>query len=314
VSAAIGLTTAQMAEFAARGVLRLDGVVPDAINRAFRELLGTPPAGGEGLRAWYGRLMRGSAIPRVPAGTPLEAAYAPGSPLRALVEVPEVRGAIESLVGPGSRLDHHFLHVTFPPRFLGGDARAPKAQHWHQDSTIDPREDAFDVQLFYFPQAVTPEMGGTRYLPGSHLRVVSEAAIARYQNVRGQRHVVCPAGSVLLAHHGLWHGGGANRSDALRFLFKIRLAPTVPQVRLWDTADLEAGPHPQRPIFWTGGAGDDGTVDAILTRPEPWFEADTSRLEYVARIRFWRRLLGDPSWDADYWLTRLENEPGRAPR
>ena len=38
-------------------------------------------------------------------------------------------------------------------------------------------------------------MGGTRYIPGSHFRMVNEFAIARYHN-RGQKHVVCPAGTV----------------------------------------------------------------------------------------------------------------------
>ena len=40
------------------------------------------------------------------------------------------------------------------------------AQHYHQDSTVDPSM-AFDVQLFY--AGVTEPMGGTRFLPGSHL-------------------------------------------------------------------------------------------------------------------------------------------------
>ena len=31
-------------------------------------------------------------------------------------------------------------------------------------------------------------------------------------------------------------------------------------------------------------------------------------LEYLNRIRLWRYLLGDDSFDADYWLTRVENE------
>jgi len=45
--------------------------------------------------------------------------------------------------------------------------------------------------------------------------------------------------------------------------------------------------------------------------PEPWFEQDTGRLEFVNRIRLWRHLSGDPTFDADYWLGRLEN-PARA--
>ena len=50
-------------------------------------------------------------------------------------------------------------------------------------------------------------------------------------------------------------------------------------------------------------------MHTILTTPEPWFEADTGRLEFLNRIRLWRYLLGDERFDADYWLTRIENEP-----
>ncbi|MCC5885458.1 MAG: phytanoyl-CoA dioxygenase family protein [Gammaproteobacteria bacterium] len=303
------LTTAQMAHFAARGFLRFDAVVPEAVNRAFLEQVGdVPESEVDSVMAHYGKVMRSAAVPVVAAGTALDDAYGQGTPLRALVDLPVVRGAIESLVGPGSRLDHHFLHITFPPRFYLRREQVPKAQHWHQDSTIDPRR-AFDIQLLYFPHAVTAAMGGTRFLPGSHLRIVSEAAIARYQNIRGQQHVVCPAGTLLIVHHGIWHGGGMNVSEQLRYMFKIRLAPSRRQERLWDTSDLPATREPQRPIFWTGSRTDENSIAAVLTRPEPWFEADTMRLEYINRARFWRQLSADPHFDADYWLTRIENEP-----
>lgn len=45
-----------------------------------------------------------------------------------------------------------------------------------------------------------------------------------------------------------------------------------------------------------------------ITSTEPWFEADTGRLEYLNRARFWRYITGDNDFDADYWLTRVENE------
>mgnify|MGYP001258761056 CR=1 FL=1 len=221
--------------------------------------------------------------------------------------VPEVAGAVASLVGDDCVLDHHFLHVTFPPRFFEGTNRRQTSQHTHQDSTIDPRQ-AFDMQIMYFPHEVTRPMGGTRYLPGSHLRIVSEAAIARYQNIRGQQHVVCPAGTVLFTHMGIWHGGGVNLSDRLRYMFKIRLCPTRRQVRLWDDSDLGDDHFEQRPIFWRGGSTESDPVQHRLTRGEPWFEADSGRLEYINRIRFWRYLLGDDTFDADYWVTRVENE------
>jgi hypothetical protein len=303
------LTSIQMATFAARGFLRFDAVVPDEVNRSFLALVDDVSAAEvSSIREHYGRIMAGSAIPRIPAGVPLSRAYAPDSPIGRMLDLPVVRGSIDSLVGPEPSFDHHFLHLTYPPEFYRAEGREPVAQHYHQDSTIDPRR-AFDIQLMYFPHEVTAAMGGTRFLPGSHLRIVSEAAIARYQNMRGQQHVVCPAGTLLVLHHGIWHGGGVNRSDRLRYMFKIRLCPTRRQCRLWNTADLPAERAAQRPIFWTGTERNDDPIAAILTRPEPWFEADTSRLEYLNRIRLWRYLLGDDGFDADYWLTRVENEP-----
>ncbi|MDP5052771.1 MAG: phytanoyl-CoA dioxygenase family protein, partial [Congregibacter sp.] len=169
-----------------------------------------------------------------------------------------------------------------------------------QDSTIDVRR-AFDVQVMYFPHEVTENMGGTRFLPGSHLRIVSEAAIGRYQNIVGQQRMVCPAGTLLFLHMGIWHGGGLNLSDQMRYMFKIRLNPGQRQERLWDTSDLGNDHYQQRPIFWTGtDTGDE--LHRILMQTEPWFEADTSRLELMNRVRFWRYLLGDNNFDADYWL------------
>lgn len=305
------LDTRAMAHFAARGFLLLEGIVPEAINRDF--LAAVPPVerrDGESLMQAYGRLIARTEIPESPPGRPLEAVFDPDSPLGRLLALPAVRGIIASLVGPRPTFDHQFLHLAFPPSAWREGDPPQTSQHLHQDSTIDVRTGAFDIQLMYYPHAVGPEDGGTRFVPGSHLRVVSEAAIARYQNVRGQRHVVCPAGSLLVKHHGLWHGGGVNRGSAPRIMYKIRLNPTVPQVRLWDTSDLPPEDAPQRPIFWVRTPPDPGSVDAVLMRPEPWYEADTGRLELMARARFWRRLTGRPTADVDYWLTRVENEPG----
>ena len=298
------LSSVQMASFVARGFLRLDEVVPEEINRRFLEEVGSVPEDGT-PQSFYGHLFTNGKVPVVKAGTPLSEAYPAGSSIHRLLDLPEVTGAIHSLVGANPTFDHHFLHVTFPPRFYKGNA--PKAQQTHQDSTIDPRS-AFDVQIMYFPHDVSPEMGGTRFVPGTHLRVVSEASIGRYQNITGQQHVVCKAGTLLFMHMGIWHGGGANNSDQPRFMFKIRLCPTERQKRLWDTSDLTEDVKEQAPIFWTG-THQPNPIHKILMTPERWFEADTGRLEFINRIRLWRYLLGDESVDVDYWMTRIENEP-----
>jgi hypothetical protein len=300
------LTTAQMASFAARGFIRLEAIVPKAINKQFLDDIGEVSPAPDSVHGHYGNIMESSVVPLVNPGTALSKAYPRSSALAKLLALPQVAGAIESLVGLDSVIDHHFLHITFPPSYWPESAPAQRSQPTHQDSTIDPRK-AFDAQLFYFPHDVTLDMGGTRFIPGTHFRVVSEAAIGRYQNIRGQQHVVCPAGTVMFFHMGLWHGGGLNRSSALRYMFKIRMCPTKPQLRLWDTSDETTKDTP-RPIFWTDGNTDNDHLYSVLTEPEPWFEADTGRLEYINRVKFWRYISGDENFDADYWVTRIENE------
>ncbi|HTO57227.1 MAG TPA: hypothetical protein VMJ74_05505, partial [Pseudomonadales bacterium] len=149
------LNSRQMATFVARGFLRFDAVVPDDINQQFLDEVGRPPQPGDNVKKVYAKLLSGSGIPTVAAGTPLDETYPGSCAVSRLLELPLVRGAIESLVGPNPRFDHHFLHVTFPPEFYAARGMPNVSQHTHQDSTIDPRR-AFDVQIMYYPHAVTP--------------------------------------------------------------------------------------------------------------------------------------------------------------
>lgn len=264
------LTSVQLARFVAHGYLRLDAVVPAEMNQEALELL---PNG----------------IPDVPYGTPVADAYSEGSFLRRLVELPAVAGALRSLVGPDPTIDHHAVHIREP--------HEGHAQPLHGDAIIDVRPDAFDVQLMYYPQQVTPDMGGTLVVPGSHLRRTNESDTGRYQNLRGQTRLVCAAGTVLLLHHGIWHGGRRNDSDIRRYMFKVRFNPTVPQVRLWDTSDMA-----------------DPEVTTELGRSFPWYEWATGRLEIYNRVRLWRALSGDDSFDVEHWVTRVTNRPAQRSR
>lgn len=302
MSASRLLSTIDMARFVARGFLRFDAVVPDEINAQFMAEASESVEPDEGIKGTYRDTFAANAIPEVQAGTPLASAYAPGTALARLLALPLVAGALQSLLGPEIVFDHHFLHVRFPSR---DPLRGPNlSQHTHQDSTIDPRQ-AFDVQLMYYPHRITRDMGGTRFIPGTHLRKVSEFAIGRYQNVVGQQHVVCEAGTLLFLHHGVWHGAGANQSDRTRYMFKIRLRAVGRQTRAWAIEDYRPADK-QRAIFFLKSPPEENTVETILTTPEPWFEQDTGRLEYINRIKLWRYLTEDPEYDADYWLTRLD--------
>jgi hypothetical protein len=273
------LNSKQMASFVARGFLRFDELVPQAVNDA---VMAEIDAG---------------TIKAAPAGTPLSQCYPEPSALGRMIRMPEIQGIIQSLVGPDPRFDHHAIHVR--------QANEGQAQGMHGDSIIDTRMH-FDVQLMYFPHDVPLEMGGTLLVPGSQYRRINEMDIARYQNFLGQIPMVCKAGSVLALHHGIWHCGRQNKTSQKRYMYKIRLNPRVRQLRLWNTDDLPANTH--KPIFTreTNAVED---IQTILGKGEPWFEDAGGRLEIVNRVKMWRFLTGDNNFDVHYWLTRLENMP-----
>jgi len=58
----------------------------------------------------------------------------------------------------------------------------------------------------------TEENGATRVIPGSHLRDHSPVYLQPYDSVPAEM----AAGSVLVWHGSLWHGGGANGSPRRR--------------------------------------------------------------------------------------------------
>jgi hypothetical protein len=150
-------------------------------------------------------------------------------------------------------------------------------------------------------------MGGTLIVPGSHFRRINEMDIARYQNIVGQIQMVCKAGTLLVVHHGIWHCGRQNKSNQMRYMFKVRLNPTVRQLRLWNTDDLTSETMKNQTIF--GGSEKRDDVQSILGQQEPWFEWGDGRLEIINRIRLWRFITGDNNFDVHYWLSRLENMP-----
>lgn len=275
------LDSKQMASFVARGFLRFDELVPAEINEA---VMAEIDAG---------------TIKAAPAGTPLSECYPAPSAIGRMLNMPEIQGVIQSMVGPDPLFDHHAVHVR--------QANEGAAQGMHGDSIIDTRMH-FDIQLMYFPHDVPLDMGGTLIVPGSQYRRINEMDIARYQNFLGQIPMVCKAGTILVLHHGIWHCGRQNKTNQKRYMYKIRLNPRVRQLRLWNTDDLETENAKHKPIF-TRDTNAVEDIQTILSRGEPWFEDAGARLEIVNRIKMWRFLTGDTNFDVHYWLTRLENMP-----
>jgi hypothetical protein len=257
------LTSKQMAQFTADGFLRFDELVPAELNQVVYAEIGK------------------NAVPRPQAGSRLSQAW-PDSAVGQVFRLPQVQGLIHSLVGPDPLYDHHAVHTVGPHHDQG--------QIWHADAIIDTRMH-FDIQFMYFCHDTPREMGGTMILPGSQYRRISETDIGRYQNFLGQAPTVCKAGTMMVLHHGMWHCAQPNLTEQMRYMFKLRLNPTVRQLRLWDTSDLE-----------------DPAIPGILSTNHRWYGNEV-RLEIVNRIKFWRFLIGDEKYDVHYWLSRLENMP-----
>jgi hypothetical protein len=275
------LSSEAVAEFVARGMLRLDGVIPEEVNRhALVELRAGDVPCPEGLSA-------DDAVPRArfSPGVRLSQYFVRSKGVGEMLRHPRVQGLIWSLVGPDPYYDHHAVHVR---------RRGEPSQPLHADAIVDSRA-AFDIQLMYYPEGATPEGGGTLLVPGSHLRQINESDIARHQNLAGQIYLEAPPGTVLALHHGIWHAGRRTHLDRPRYMFKIRLNPRVTQVRLWDVRDLDDPAVLRR-------------VRDILGSREPWFEGATARLEQVQRAALFRRLSGLPDFQVEYWLGRLENQ------
>lgn len=257
------LSSKQMARFVTDGFLRFDGVVPDELNRAACE-----------------EMEKG--IERKPGGVRLGDLWPAPLAMGRIFRLPAVEGIIQSLVGPDPLYDHHAIHTVNAGNLNG--------QIWHADAIIDLRMH-FDIQFFYFAHETPREMGGTLILPGSHYRRISESDIARYQNFVGQLPIVCDPGTLVVVHHGIWHCAQPNHTGRKRYMFKLRLNPTVRQLRLWNTDDIH-----------------DSAIPGILNTNHSWYGNEV-RIEIVNRIKFWRFLTGDDRFDASYWLSRIENEP-----
>jgi ectoine hydroxylase-related dioxygenase (phytanoyl-CoA dioxygenase family) len=213
-----------------------------------------------------------------------------------MLRLPQVQGIIQSLVGDDPLYDHDFVHFL-PPR--GGFT-----QPLHMDAIVDSDDRSFDIQLFYYPHAVAADEGGTRFIPGSHLRRVRAEGICRYHHLLGEQFHEGPAGTLLVCHHGLWHAGQLNPGEQERWMYKIRLNPRVRQQSLWNTDDLASVHNNLDDHIFARVGGD--TVATELRKMPAWVAGHEQRYELVQRVLLWRYLTGDDRYDVDYYLSRLE--------
>lgn len=296
------LTSEQVTTFVTRGYLRFDAVVPADLNLlALREMHASFERWRMIQTALAFRTAPTAGVDALPElvsfGTPLADAFDDNSAYGRFLRIPQVAGAIRSLVGSHPIVTDHFAHVIPPRRGV--------AQRLHSDTPLG-LADEFAIQLFWYPHDVADGAGGTRFIPGSHLRQLRHEEIGRYMHLLGEECFVGLAGTVAILHHGLWHAASENHSDEHRVMGKLRLNPTEPQVLLWDAADLtpcggpdiidrvievleaEPGEHLRTP------EGDDlaRRLASILRERQPWHDSTSQYDEVTKRAHLWRALCG----------------------
>ena len=262
------INSKQMAKFVASGYLKFDNMIPKKLCVACLEEMKNRKKG------YYA------------VGTPFEETWPKGTALGDAFRLPQVKGLIQSLVGPDPLYDHHAAHFKGAKEMAGPNT--------HQDSVIDFRKNYFDIQLSLFPVDTTGEMGGTFLIPGTQFRNVRTGEITFYQHMVGKIWATCTAGTMYVWNTRVWHGARSNHTDQDRFMYKLRLNPTRPQIRNFDTADL-----------------DDPEIAAILSTNHGW-EGNEHRYETMRRVRLWRYVSGQPDFDiGERFLRRIEYLPTR---
>ena len=207
----------QMARFVMDGFIEFDDLVPDELSEAVYadEMASVDESGPIPEVRWHITDNAHGFYERSPA-------------VRAVHNLPRVKGILQSLLGPGHVASHSALHCTGP--------RKDTAQMWHVDAggrrqvrlpRVHPW--SFDILTAYFAHDTPHEMGPTLVLPGSHMRTVLGPDAARYKNIAGQKRLSGKAGRIAFMHEALWHCAQTNETDQWRFMFKIRYNPRVPQ-------------------------------------------------------------------------------------
>ncbi len=253
------LNASQMAQFVTDGFLMVENLVPDELNQA--AYLDESTLNLRGYNFW-----------------------SESANIRAVFDLPHVKGILQGLVGQNPVYDHSALHIV-KGNYL-------QAQNWHADSVIDTRPQAFDIQAFYFSHDAPCEMGPTLVLPGSHLRRVNTESIGRYKNIIGQRQLATAAGTIVFMHQGIWHCAQPNYTDQTRYVFKLRLRPGQAQRGLFN---LDGYTNPE--------------VTAIIYRGYQAWQGNEDRLEHIQRAKLWRYVTGDEAVDVSFEkaLTRMSN-------
>ena len=197
------LNDRQMIDFCRNGYLKLDGVVPDDVNCRVVEYLDKhdSPQPDEILKEdWF---------------------------VDAVIKHPYAAGAARSLLGKNfgfpPQIDNHRVHCPAP------------SLNWHQDAESKTTLRLDYLQVFYYPEEVTREMGPTEIMPGSHLHRGYGGMLSRLRSLKQSVLTISPAGTIFLTVYSIWHRRSLSTSVGIRNQLNYNYFRTVKPCRDWDT-------------------------------------------------------------------------------
>ena len=206
------LTDREVIDFCRDGYLMLPGVVPDEINEKVVDYLERVDSTHE------------------PTPIMKESFFVDG-----VLMNPQAAGAVRSLLGSG---------FTLP--LLISNHRGPlpytRPQSWHRDGGTIYTSALEYLQVFYYPEECTEEMGPTVLLPGSHFMRNKAPMMAHLGSIQGTVSTASPAGTIFLTVYGVWHRrskavSGPRGKSRYRNLLKYNYWRTAPPARDWVRQD-----------------------------------------------------------------------------
>jgi HEAT repeat protein len=210
------LTDTQMQSFLVDGFLLFEPEIPQAmherISASLNQIIDVEANPGNNV------------LPRVPE-------------MRHVLNCPEVRGALISVLGPDFiEHPHRYCHSLRPASETLSDAEADEKmrKQTHQDGYTPlghPRQHYLRyARVMYYPQDTPLELGPTHLIPGSQFnKALTDEDKGRLIPW------VAKAGSVMVSHFDIGHAAGVSSASAFRQMIKfIYLRAAEPSTPTWD--------------------------------------------------------------------------------
>ena len=234
------MTDTQVLDFCRKGFLMLEAVVPDEVNKRACDYCELYASGGP--------------FKEDSARLPDEIFELDWFADNVILNSGAI-GVVRSLLGKNFQLPTFMAnHSVVCPGGTG---------EWHRDagSLYGPKIDS--LKVFYYPQDVTPEMGPTEILLGSHLAPTGQGI-----EWRGGRLMDSSAGTVFITMYSILHRKSESTAEGMRNMLKWSYWRTVPPQRDWiiepdfDLHTANYGGHGTaklvaRKLYWLCGKADE---------------------------------------------------------